>query len=455
MSAEDDAKVDLKINASPTKEFFIDILVRDIKLADAIADLVDNCVDGARRLRPDGNYQGLTIDVEFDATHFLITDNCGGISVDTARIYAFRFGRAKGDPATESSIGQFGVGMKRSLFKMGEHFTVESVDPDASFLVDVDVPDWKTKMLPDGREDWEFEFKKLTYASHSIDQCSTIIEVTRLRPTVADEFSSKVFESQLLDVIQSAHEQSIHSGLHIAINNHEIKHRLSTLIASEAIRPLKIKEEYKVADPDDKTKEVTVSVTVYAGVSESNQAEAGWYVVCNGRQVLRADKSKTTGWDDVVNDEKLPKAHNQFSRFRGFVFFESKKAAVLPWNTMKNAVDPESSVFQAAKMQMGTAMRQVIDFLNKVDAETDADATPLTNSIKAGAPQALSLIAASSTFVYPQRTAAPHQPPKDLRITTFSRPVEQVEFARKHFGVTASKAVGEKTFDYFIEREMV
>lgn len=449
-----DEQPDMKINASPTKEFFIDILVRDIKLADAIADLVDNCVDGARRLRPDGNFQGLTIDVEFDSTHFSIADNCGGISVDTAKNYAFRFGRAKGNPATDGSVGQFGVGMKRSLFKMGEHFTVESVDPEAKFVVEVDVPKWKASMLPDGREDWEFQFKELVYSPHPLDECSTIIEVTALRPSIADEFSSKVFESHLLDVIQSAHEQSIHKGLHIAINNHEIKHRLSTLIASDAIRPLKIAAEYKVADPDDKAKEIVVSVTIYAGVSDSNQEQAGWYVICNGRQILRADKSKTTGWDDVVNDEKLPKAHNQFSRFRGFVFFECKKAAVLPWNTMKNAVDPESSVYQAAKMQMGTAMRQVIDFLNRLDAEADAEVTPLTDAVKSGAAQALSSLTPSSTFVYPQQASTTRPPPKDLRIA-YSRSVEHVEFARKHFGVTALKAVGEKTFEYFIERELV
>lgn len=35
--------------AIPTKDFFISMLIRDIELLDAVADLVDNCVDGARR----------------------------------------------------------------------------------------------------------------------------------------------------------------------------------------------------------------------------------------------------------------------------------------------------------------------------------------------------------------------------------------------------------------------
>src|ERR1700736_3839618 len=39
-----------RIDAMPTKDFFISMLVRDIDLVDAIADLFDNCVDGARRM---------------------------------------------------------------------------------------------------------------------------------------------------------------------------------------------------------------------------------------------------------------------------------------------------------------------------------------------------------------------------------------------------------------------
>ncbi len=60
------------VHASPTKEFFIDILVRDVALAPAINDLVDNCVDGAKRLRPRGNFAGLDVAIEFDQKRFSI-----------------------------------------------------------------------------------------------------------------------------------------------------------------------------------------------------------------------------------------------------------------------------------------------------------------------------------------------------------------------------------------------
>ena len=86
---------DVLINASPTKEFFIHMLTRDIPLTRAILDLVDNSVDGARRLRASGNYDGLWVRMELSVEQFRIADNCGGITVEIARDYAFRFGRPK------------------------------------------------------------------------------------------------------------------------------------------------------------------------------------------------------------------------------------------------------------------------------------------------------------------------------------------------------------------------
>ncbi len=39
---------DTPINAEPTKGFFVDMITRDISLEQAVLDLVDNSVDGAK-----------------------------------------------------------------------------------------------------------------------------------------------------------------------------------------------------------------------------------------------------------------------------------------------------------------------------------------------------------------------------------------------------------------------
>jgi len=150
-----------RINASPTKDFFIHMLIRDIPLNRAIIDLVDNSVDGARRLRGGTGFNGLSIRIEIAPTRFRIADNCGGIPVHIARDYAFRFGGPSGAPSIDGSIGQFGVGMKRTFFKLGQRFYVESATGTSRFTIDVDVEDWKARQSTEGADDWHFDFKTL------------------------------------------------------------------------------------------------------------------------------------------------------------------------------------------------------------------------------------------------------------------------------------------------------
>ena len=84
--------------AYPAKRFFVDMLVRDIELKDALLDLLDNCVDGVMRsstnqvdkTRP---YEGYWADINFDESSFSISDNCGGIPFELAEKSAFRLGR--------------------------------------------------------------------------------------------------------------------------------------------------------------------------------------------------------------------------------------------------------------------------------------------------------------------------------------------------------------------------
>ena len=86
---------DLIIDAEPTKALFIDMLTRDIALIPSIIDLADNSTDGARNLRGERSYEGLWVRLNISKNKFQVSDNCGGIPVEVARKYAFRFGRAK------------------------------------------------------------------------------------------------------------------------------------------------------------------------------------------------------------------------------------------------------------------------------------------------------------------------------------------------------------------------
>lgn len=137
--------------ATPTKQFFVSMLTRDISLADAILDLVDNCLDGALRLA-DGNnvnYSKHIVKISLTSSSFSIEDNCGGIPRDIAMNYAFKMGRDLDDTrdAETETIGMYGVGMKRAIFKMGRNAVVKTRNGSDTFEVPIssewlDAKDW-------------------------------------------------------------------------------------------------------------------------------------------------------------------------------------------------------------------------------------------------------------------------------------------------------------------------
>lgn len=438
-----------EIDASPTKEFFISIITKDISLLDAVKDLVDNSVDGARSLRRNGDFDGLNVQVDVSKDSFSIRDNCGGMSVSTAAEYAFRFGRAAGAPSVDGSIGQFGVGMKRALFKMGRKFVVESTAPSSSFKLTVDVDAWKRLVDQDGKDVWKMAFDEANEGQvNAPERLGTSILVEDLHPGIAAEFSSQNFVNALIRGLQDAHARSMDAGLDIKVNNYALRHRAATLLLSDDIVPFKSEVTY----PKDEARGqfAAVKLSLYAGVADSNIDEAGWYIICNGRQIVTADKSVTTGWSTLESEYSTPKAHQQFARFRGYAVFESDDASSLPWNTSKSGVDTDSRVYQSARQEMTAALRQVIDFLNALANEKDSEDQFLQQAIDKARPVELSKLPKSSAFAYPVRPTV--YAPKTLKVQ-FDKSIEDINFAREFFHVGSAKKAGEAAFDYFLERE--
>ncbi|MGH7963133.1 MAG: ATP-binding protein, partial [Candidatus Binatia bacterium] len=345
------------INASPTKEFFIHMLTRDIPLTRAILDLVDNSVDGARRLRPTGNYDRLWVRMELDAKHFRIADNCGGIPVDVARDYAFRFGRPKEAQGTPGSMGQFGVGMKRTFFRLGRHFVVRSTTAESRFTVDVDVDEW----MADGEspENWHFKFSELETGLHVKEKdTGTIIEVDRLLPNVADTFALANFMNRLAEELSQAHALTLGRELAITLNSLLIKHDPQKLLASHKLKPSYVEKSYPskvlVGKPGP-----PVRVKLYAGVSERSLHDGGWYIFCNGRLILRADQTATTVWGER---HKMRVYHPDFAYFRGYAYFDCDDGALLPWTTTKTGVDVDSPIYKAVQREMIEMTKPVLTF---------------------------------------------------------------------------------------------
>ena len=432
------------IDARPTKDFFISMLGWDIGLIRVIIDLVDNCLDGARRVRPDGDYRGLCIRINLSSESFKISDNCGGIPPDLARDYAFRFGRPRDMQPTKHSVGQFGVGMKRALFKLGTKFTVESTTEACQFVVEVDVDEWRKD-----DERWQFEFKVLRDLSPkpaTEEQRGTTITGSSLHPSVAEEFDLETFHNRLRLELETAHQESLTRNMTITLNAEPLQFQVSRLLKSEDLHPAFQELVF------DESGHPPLQVRVYAGVSHSDPSKAGWYIYCNGRCVVEAEQTGTTGWGEG-GETTIPKYHNQFARFRGYVFFDCDDADRLPWKTTKTGVDSDSPIFRRVRQKMVSMMRPVIDFLNRLDAEKSLpeEPTPLTDAVEGAAAAPLDEVEARPVFCAPE-AGRPAAASPERRIQ-YTRPWDKVERARSALKVPTLKEVGERTFDYYYTME--
>ena len=454
------------IHAEPTKDFFISMLIRDITVNAAIIDLVDNCIDGAIRFRTeernpqqkgaagrkstDLKFDGLWIKLDTRDHQFLIQDNCGGISADLARNYAFKFGRP---PEAElqsppHSVGQFGVGMKRALFKLGSKFTIDSSSAEHEFEVKIDALKWR-----DETGEWHFKFGKLDEKPIPPERRGTKIIIEDLHPSVEKYFSTPENINKLRLEIGERHQVNIARGIAIHLNGREVRAQPAELLSSEEIRPGYQRKSFRRSGGG------TVTVRIWAGLGRApnepeNKKLAGWYVFCNGRMILRADQSSTTGWGEG-DDTKVPKYHGEYRLFRGYAMFDSDDGNVLPWNTTKTGIDEESWIYPNVKQQMIILMKPVITFLNHLKKEADPErgegdvAGPLAMAIEKAELSPVFDVPHSSKFVAPP---APPAPPRG-EIIRYRRPKDDIERVKQALDAKSNREVGERTFDHYLNVE--
>lgn len=436
------------VDASPTKELFIDILTRDIALIPAIVDLADNCTDGARREGAGDSFEEFEIMIEFDSDAFVIYDNCGGIPLDMAISYAFRFGRPTAQRRVDNEVGRFGVGMKRALFKLGRKFEILSKTRRTDFEVVVDVDRWAE--LTD--KDWTFPFAKPPEENGRFEDPGTEIVVTRLNPAVAERFASEAFAEELKRELSSRLRDPISKGLLVCVNGQPLESGAVKFLTSNALAPAKQSRSYGHGAS-------AVKVSLYAGLGKSDlqrdvRREAGWYVFCNGRLLLEADKTSATVWGHSDDDsEQIPAFHPQFNQFRGIAYFSARDSRNLPWNTTKTGLDTDSALYRSVRLEMIRISRPVINFLNRLKEERESvgEDGPFGDLVVKATHQEVGQIRFRPIFKMPpvaRRAASPA-----VTRITYSETVERFSMAKRKLRARSAKEVGERTFDYFYEAE--
>lgn len=383
------------VNASPTKQFFVKMLTRDIDLLDAILDLLDNCVDGVIRSigvrkkhtpkeRP---YEHFHAKITANENEFIIEDNCGGIPRKVAEKVAFRLGRPTDEELHElgveiskqGTVGLYGIGMKRAVFKMGRHAVITSENNDDAFNVKID-PDW----LESG--DWDLPMEE----AEPDGEKGTTIRVTKLYKEISHQFSGDtVFLDNLYDTISQLFAVIINKGFTVHLNGKEIKPvSLRLLVSAPAgdkatISPYVFRGNIKGVDVEVVVgfhRDPSKAASPEGEDEESRVAavkQAGWSVICNDRLVLYGDRSEMTGW----GTRPIPYFHPQYNSIAGIVTMRCDDPAMLPLNTTKRGIEVTGGVYLKVLEYMKDGVKRFIDYTNKWKGRM-ADTAPQFKSAK-------------------------------------------------------------------------
>ncbi len=444
----------LRVDASPEKRFFVDMLTRDIELAPAIIDLVDNSIDGAKRLRPeeaDDRYTGLWVKLRLSADSFEILDSCGGFDRKHAATYAFKFGRHPKQPATAGEVGQFGVGMKRAIFKIGREFKVACMTETDRWQVVVDVNAWLDKP-----EDWTFPLEDATDGEPGVP--GTLVRCTRLLPAASTRLAQPAYVSRIGSEISMRHSLALEQGLSIEVNDRALVSRPPKLLTSDDLGPISYTDILKDSTGTE------IEMRLHAGMASteegddetdtddpilfSGQDEAGWYVFCNGRALLFANRERLTGWG-----EEAPRFHPQYRRFRGFVYLSGESAA-MPWNTAKTDIDEGSEIWGQARLHIVDALRKSVTVMNRIKREVEQrppDDRPLVRALEGSRMAGLEDLSERRAYKVPD-------PPVHIasggRKIAYSVSADAFERASAALRTDRASEIGQRAFKYWMRREV-
>lgn len=360
----------MEAKAYPAKRFFVEMLTRDIDLEAAILDLLDNCVDGCLRAGPmaptvEGKpYAGYFANITINQDGFKIEDNCGGIEPTLAEEYAFRFGRKDAERDKNiATVGVYGIGMKRAIFKLGTHCLIKSSHPSGGFSVEIN------KEWMDSDDEWSLPMVE----TKPDKPYGTSIHVTALHPGIANifNFTNGSYIDNFAKKLQKSYTYIIEKGFKVIVNGLEIVSKpINILVDPNAFNDEQgITPYIYIADYEG------VKINLVFGLYEKlptfedeeasisgarSKEDAGWTIICNDRVILENDKSHLTGWGEAG----VPQYHSQFIALAGYVSFTSSDASKLPVTTTKRNIDLESPLYASVKEEMRQALKTYTSFTN-------------------------------------------------------------------------------------------
>lgn len=450
----DTANADGTINADaePHKSFFIDTLTKDISLESCILDLIDNSIDSIitkAKFDPikeleDKNRNKLDsfkINITLNKNEFKISDNAAGIPLELAQKSVFRIGSEPGKEDKIVGLSVYGIGLKRAIFKFGSKVKMDSTSEKGRWSLDWDIDKWRKD-----DHNWKIPITE-TEKQSKADKDGTLLIITRLGKEVRAMFTEDSFTRGVLRKIESAYALFIHAGLKINVNN-----KTASLTLPNMRRDKSRNSSYHATAHFESggTKVfIAAGFSGQLGAKEADIKKNGWYVFCNGRMVLQANKDEMTGWGS-----KIRAFHPSVSQFVGLVYFTSTKEEALPWKTTKDGIVFDSPIYQKALNEMGIIADPIVKYLARRYKVKGNDELKVFSEIEAQS-ESVSIIeigTKESFFspVEPVKSSAELE--QSIKYTVSKKDFERAREACGNKKISANK-LGELTFHYYLDRE--
>lgn len=408
MSIKAKAKADVK------KEIMISSLVKDISAINAVLDLVDNSIDSAI---VKGDLENTLISIESNEERIVVFDNCCGISLDDLENKVFIFGKDRDYNGSEhNSIGRFGIGMKRAIFKLGSEAEIHTKYDDLEYRIVIDKSYWLEN------DDWEFEI----FDDEPLDR-----DEERYTSIVIKGLNNIIDNEKLYSALVKTYSRYIQKGVTINLNRKVVSNIEPKLISSDTIRPFK--KNIIIGG---------VKATVICGIDNFDPQNTGWNIYCNDRLILENDKSENTGW--------TVEYHANYAAFRGYVFLESNDNLELPITSTKVGVDFDHKNYSKIKSCMSEGFISVKEHLyaiSKLKQETkkiikaEWESMPRASVFNITKSEDSSFIL-SNYINYPKNT----------KTINFEVDIDEFILVSNSLGINSAKEVGKKLFEVYLKK---
>jgi len=244
--------------------------------------------------------------------------------------------------------------------------------------------------------------------------------------------------------ISLAHALFIKSGVKIFINGK----RLSPAMPEFASKTV------EVAVHKAKVKDVDVIITVGlkkpVGLKKRTEDLGGWYLFCNGRMILKADRSERTGW----GHDDHPVWHNKYNMFLGQVLFFCKAPDRLPWTTTKDDVQLDLPLYRECLTRMKVQATPVLTYLSSWYSGADSsEERELSKQVLQKAVGVSIDETPKNNQEFKKGTSKPKRP-RGVRISYYRK---EADIRKVRDALDAPEMppndIGKHTFDYFLEAE--